>query len=63
MPASEAQKRASAKWDSKQSRLGLKLSPDIREKIDAHAHAMGESTTKFIIRAALAQIERDNESR
>lgn len=57
---SSAQRKASAKWDAKQSRLNLRMSPEDRERIDAHAHALGLSTSQFIVRAALAQIERDN---
>ena len=59
--SSEAQKRASQKWNSKQSRLEIKMSPELREKIDNHAKKMNESTTKFLIRSALNQIEKDNE--
>ncbi len=52
-----AQRKAAAKWDAKQSRLNLRMSPEDREKIDAYAHSQGMSTSQFLVRAALAQIE------
>ncbi len=58
-----AQRKASAKWDAKQSRLNLRMAPEDREKIDAYARSHGMSTSQFLVSAALAQIECDNESR
>ena len=56
-----AQRKATAKWDAKQSRINLRMSPEDRERIDEHARSLGISTSQFIIKSTLAQIERDNE--
>lgn len=53
-----AQRKAAAKWDAKQSRLNLRMSPKDRERIDAYAQSHGMSTSQFLVSAALAQIER-----
>lgn len=60
---SEAQLRASKKWQAKQSRMTFRMPPDLREALEAHAAALGESATAFILRAIQSQIERDNQSR
>lgn len=52
-----AQRKAAAKWDAKQSRLNLRMSPEDRERIDTYARSQGMSTSQFLVKAALAQIE------
>lgn len=55
-----AKAKANAKWEKSQSRILLRLKPEIKEIVDNHAGEMNESTAHFITRAILAQIERDN---
>lgn len=61
MPYSEAQKRASAKYNAKAyDRLELKVPKGEKDKIKAHAEQQGESLNGFIGRAVDEQIKRDN---
>lgn len=49
------------KWEKSQARVNLRIRPELKTEIDAHAAARGESTMGFIIRAIKSQIERDKE--
>lgn len=56
----EAQKQSARKWDAANlDRLSIALPAGSREKIKAHAQAMGESTNAFIGRAIAETMSRD----
>lgn len=57
----EAVKQSNRKWDAANlDRLSIALPAGSREKIKAHAQAMGESTNAFIGRAISETMERDS---
>lgn len=61
MAASEAQKRAIAKWQKeKVDEVKFRVPKGERALIQAHAEEQGESTTAFIKRAIREAMERDN---
>ena len=61
MAASEAQKRAIAKWQKeKVDEVKFRVPKGERALIQAHAKEQGESTTAFIQRAIREAMERDN---
>ena len=61
MAASEAQKRAIAKWQKeKVAEVKFRVPKGERAFIQAHAKEQGESTTAFIKRAIREAMERDN---
>mgnify|MGYP000917898796 FL=1 len=61
MAASEAQKRAIAKWQKeKVDEVKFRVPKGERALIQAHAKEQGESTTTFIKRAIREAMERDN---
>ena len=61
MAASEAQKRAIAKWQKeKVDEVKFRVPKGGRALIQAHAKEQGESTTAFIKRAIREAMERDN---
>ncbi len=51
MPVSEARKRARDKWNAKYTELKLRVTPEKKEEIQAHATAQGESVNAFLTRA------------
>ena len=53
MSVSEAQKRATLKWQKEKT-------DEVRARIQAHAEQQGESATAFIKRAIREAMERDN---
>lgn len=55
----EAQARAHKKYIAQFVEVKVRMEPEAREAIKAHAAARGESTNSFIIRAINNQIERD----
>lgn len=55
----EAQKRAQKKYMSSFVEIKVRMTPEKRSAIQAHAKAMGESATTFINRAIDHEIERD----
>lgn len=57
-----AQKKAQKAYMQKFARVELRMTPQNRESVQAHAAARGESVNAFINRAIRNQIERDNES-
>lgn len=57
----EAQKRAQKAYMSNFCEVKVRVTPDRREKIKAHAAKMEESTTEFINRAIDEAMERDEE--
>ena len=59
MAVSEAQKRATAKWQ-KEKVEEVKFRVPKGDVIQAHANQQGESTTAFIKRAIKETMERDN---
>ena len=58
----EAQKRAKAKYMSRFVEVKVRMTPERRAEVQAHAQAQGESTTAFINRAIDEAMERDNTS-
>ena len=61
MPATEAQMRATAKWQKeKTDEVRFRVPKGERIVIQAHANAQGETTTAFIKRAIREAMERDN---
>ena len=61
MPKTEAQTRATLKYDAKAyDRIGLIVRKGRKAKIKSHAESKGESMNKFINRAIDEAIERDN---
>ena len=61
MAASEAQKRAIAKWQKeKVDEVKFRVPKGERALIQAHAKEQGESTTAFIKRAIREAMELDN---
>ena len=61
MPATEAQMRATAKWQKeKTDEVRFRVPKGERIGIQAHATAQGETTTAFIKRAIREAMERDN---
>ena len=60
-PYTEAGKRATIKYQAKTyDKITLMVHKGEREKIQAHAFHMNESTSEFIRRAIAETIERDN---
>lgn len=60
MPASEAQKRATAKWQKeKVEEVKFRVPKGQREVIKAHADSCGESMNAFLVRAVTEAMERD----
>ena len=60
MPVSEAQKRATAKYEQQNyDKVLLRLEKGRREIIKAHAEARGESIKGFVSRAIDQAISRD----
>ena len=59
MAASEAQLRASKKYQQKFDKVQIRVPHDEKEMIDAHAESMGESVNTFVRRAISEAIERD----
>ena len=51
MPTSEAQKRASSKWNKDHSSITIWVSKETGAKIRAAAAAAGQSVTQFILSA------------
>ena len=61
MPATEAQMRATAKWQKeKTDEVRFRVPKGERIVIQAHAKVQGETTTAFIKRAIREAMERDN---
>ena len=60
MAVSESQLRASKKYHAKFERLYIRISPEQKIEIDAHAAKMNESVNAFVQRAIIEAIERDN---
>ena len=56
----EAQKRAKQKYMERFVEIKVRMTPERRSEVQAHAQAQGESTTAFINRAIDEQIKRDN---
>ena len=56
---SESQKRASKKYLSQFAELKIRVLPEQRDEIQAHAKKMGESTAAFIKRAIDEAIDHD----
>lgn len=60
MAPSEAQKRATAKWQKeKVEEIKFRVPMGDKSRIQNHAQDMGESTNAFIYRAVNEAIERD----
>lgn len=59
---SEAQKRAQRKYMEKYVEVKVRMTPEQRSTVQAHAQRMGESATVFINRAINETMERDQEA-
>lgn len=59
MAQTEAQLRASKKYQSKFDKVQIRVPHEEKEVIDAHAAEMGESVNTFVRRAIAEAIERD----
>lgn len=57
----EAQKRAQKVYMEKFARVEIRVPPQRRDALHAHAAARGESVNAFINRAIDHEMERDNE--
>lgn len=59
----EQRKQANEKYLTTQDRIVIRVPKEggLKEAIQAHADSRGESMQAFIIRASLAQMERDKE--
>lgn len=61
MKATEAQKRASQKWNAdKVDRLTIRVKKGMRDTLQAHAGGLGETVNAFVVRAIAETMERDN---
>lgn len=58
--ATEAQKKAIARYQATLGRMNLRPSKELDEAIRAHAASRGESLQAFMLRAAKEQMARDN---
>ena len=63
MAQTEAQLRASKKYQSKFERIQIRVSPEEKEIIDAHAAQMGESVNSFLRRAIALAMEQDKQKK
>ena len=57
----EAQIRAHKKYMENFVEVKVRMTPEQREQVKAHAQTMGESTTAFINRAITETMQRDSE--
>lgn len=63
MPASEAQKKAIAKWQrEKVEEIKFRVPMGEKARIQQHAKTTGESTNAFIFRAVNETIKRDQKN-
>lgn len=56
----EAQAKATKKYLEKFADVKVRMTPEERDAIKAHAQSRGESMNGFILRAARETMERDN---
>lgn len=63
MAASEAQLKASKKYQQNFDRVQIRVAHEEKESIDQHATTMGESTNAFVRRAIFETMERDRKKR
>ena len=56
-----AQRAANKRWSKKQAQIAIRIPPPKKATIDAHIKSRGEKLAPFIVRACLAQIERDQQ--
>ena len=62
MQASDAQKKASKKWNQeKVDSLHIRVKKGMREVVQEHANKQQETVNTFVIRAIQETIERDNQ--
>ena len=59
LKTSDAQLRATKKYLSKFADIKIRVEPEWRDTIQAHANAVGESTSAFIKRAITETMARD----
>lgn len=60
MATSEAQQRATKKYQAKLERIYIWLAPEQKELITSHVEKTGESVNAFVQRAIAEAMERDN---
>lgn len=64
MPVSQAQKKATAKYEQqKYDKVLLRLEKGKKDKIKSHAESNGESINGFVKRAIDETMERDKENK
>ena len=61
LKTSATQLAAVKKWNEKQAQIAMRIPPATKATIDAHIKSRGEKLAPFIVRACLAQIERDQQ--
>lgn len=59
MAVSESQLRASKKYHAKFDRIYIRVSPEEKEDIEAHAAEIGESVNTFVRRAIAETMEKE----
>ena len=59
MAISEARARATKKYQSKFDRIYIRVSPEEKEAIEAHAEQIGESVNTFVRRVVAEAMERE----
>ena len=59
MTTTEAQLRANKKYHDKFERIQIRVSPEEKEAIEAHAEKIGESVNSFVRRAVVEAMERE----
>ena len=60
-PRTDALKKAQKNYMEKFARVEIRMKPDERDAMQAHAKTRNESVNAFIIRAIENQIKQDNE--
>ena len=58
----EAQKRAQKAYMDKHALITIRMKPEEKEAVSAHASAQGESVNSFVKRAIMETMERDNKT-
>lgn len=60
MALTEAQLRATKKYHAKFDRIYIRVTPEYKQEVEAHAEKVGESVNTFVQRAIAEAMERDN---
>lgn len=57
----EARKKANKKWAENKAQISIRISQELKAKVDAYCAAHNEPIAKFVVRAMQEQIERDKQ--